>query len=104
VVTKIVELAKAGRRGDDLIEQTLLALEGNETEHRTGMRALEHSVPARVSRPSSRGACPASPEAFGVGARPMDAIVLAEIGAPSAFAENEFFTGVAHHALKPRVT
>jgi hypothetical protein len=25
VVTKIVDLAKAGRRGDDLIEQTLLA-------------------------------------------------------------------------------
>jgi hypothetical protein len=30
VVTKIVELSKAGRRGDDLIEQTLLAFEGDE--------------------------------------------------------------------------
>jgi hypothetical protein len=29
VVTKIVDLAKAGRRGDDLIEQTLLAFKGD---------------------------------------------------------------------------
>jgi hypothetical protein len=36
VVAKIVELAKAGRRGDDLIEQTLLAFEGSEPERRTG--------------------------------------------------------------------
>jgi len=37
VVTKIVELAKAGRKGDDLIEQTLLAFQGNEAERRRGM-------------------------------------------------------------------
>jgi hypothetical protein len=39
VVTKIVDLAKAGRRGDDLIEQTLLAFKGNEAERRTGVGA-----------------------------------------------------------------
>jgi hypothetical protein len=32
VITKIVDLAKAGRRGDDLIEQTLLAFKGNEAK------------------------------------------------------------------------
>jgi hypothetical protein len=37
VVTKIVELVKAGRRGDDLIEQTLLAFKGNEAERRAGV-------------------------------------------------------------------
>jgi hypothetical protein len=39
VVTKIVDLAKAGRRGDDLIEQTLLAFKGNEGERRTSVGA-----------------------------------------------------------------
>jgi hypothetical protein len=37
VITKIVDLAKAGRRGDDLIEQTLLAFKGNEAERRAGV-------------------------------------------------------------------
>jgi hypothetical protein len=36
VATKIVELAKAGRRGDDLIVQALQSFEGCEPEHRTG--------------------------------------------------------------------
>jgi hypothetical protein len=39
VVTKIVELAKAGRKGDDLVEQTLQAFEGCEAERRTGVRS-----------------------------------------------------------------
>jgi hypothetical protein len=39
VVTKIVDLAKAGRRGDDLIEQTLSSSKGNEAERRTGVGA-----------------------------------------------------------------
>jgi hypothetical protein len=39
VITKIVDLAKAGRRGDDLIEQTLLAFKGNEAERRAGVGA-----------------------------------------------------------------
>jgi hypothetical protein len=34
VVTKIVDLAKAGRRGDELIEQTLLAFTGGQAEER----------------------------------------------------------------------
>jgi hypothetical protein len=37
VITKIVDLAKAGRRGDDLIEQALLAFKGNETERRAAV-------------------------------------------------------------------
>jgi hypothetical protein len=40
VVTKLVELAKAGRKGDDLIEQTLLAFQGNEAERRRGKGPL----------------------------------------------------------------
>ncbi len=39
VVAKIVELAKAGRKGDDLIGQTLLAFKGNEGERRTSVGA-----------------------------------------------------------------
>jgi hypothetical protein len=37
VVAKIVDLAKAGRRGDDLIEQTLFAFKGSEAERRAGV-------------------------------------------------------------------
>jgi hypothetical protein len=35
VVTKIVELAKVGSRGDGLIEQTLVAFQGNEPAPRS---------------------------------------------------------------------
>jgi hypothetical protein len=48
VVTKIVELAKAGRKGDDLVEQTLRAFEGNEPERRTGMPLDSPSVAPSV--------------------------------------------------------
>jgi hypothetical protein len=37
VVAEVVELAKAGHRGDDLIEQTLLAFQGIELERRRGV-------------------------------------------------------------------
>jgi hypothetical protein len=47
VVTKIVELAKAGRKGDDLIEQTLLAFQGNEAERR---RAWGHDSARELVR------------------------------------------------------
>jgi hypothetical protein len=48
VVTKIVDLAKAGRKGDDLIEQTLLAFKGNEGEGHRGT-----AVPSSAFKPSA---------------------------------------------------
>jgi hypothetical protein len=42
----------------------------------------------------SAGPAPASPEAFGVRAGPLDAVVLAEIGSPSAVAQGELCAGL----------
>jgi hypothetical protein len=46
VVSKIVELSKAGRKGDDLIEQTLLAFKSNEAEGHRGT-----AVPSSAFKP-----------------------------------------------------
>jgi hypothetical protein len=61
---------------------------GHASLRQIGTATLEVLVAPRLasSRPSSRGACPASPESLGARAGPSDAIVLPEIGAPSAIA------------------
>jgi hypothetical protein len=63
VVTKIVELAKAGRRGDDLAIETLRFFEACEPEHR-GDRRPAQSISAGLETPgTSRLISPQGPYA-----------------------------------------